>query len=54
MYDEFNGETIVCIIDYKTGNPNPKIENVKYFGEKITEKSPCVIIGKNTKNVSVK
>ena len=30
MYDEFNGETIVCIIDYKTGNPNPKIENVKY------------------------
>ena len=30
LYDEFDGETIVCIIDYKTGNPNLNIKNVKY------------------------
>lgn len=30
MYDEFNGETIVAIVDYKTGNPNININNVKY------------------------
>ena len=43
-----NGQTPEASVE------NLKIENVKYFGEKITEKSPCVIIGKNTKNVSVK
>ncbi len=30
LYEEFNGETIVCIIDYKTGNPNLNIKNVEY------------------------
>ncbi|MBR4178165.1 MAG: PD-(D/E)XK nuclease family protein [Bacilli bacterium] len=30
MYDEFNGETIVAIVDYKTGNPIININNVKY------------------------
>ena len=30
MYEEFNGETIVCIVDYKTGNPNLNLKNVKY------------------------
>ena len=30
MYDEFNGEPIVAIIDYKTGNPSVNINNVKY------------------------
>ncbi len=30
LYDEFNGETIVAIVDYKTGNPNININNIKY------------------------
>ncbi len=30
MYEEFDGETIVCIVDYKTGNPNLSLKNVKY------------------------
>lgn len=30
LYEEFDGETIVCIIDYKTGNPNLNIKNVDY------------------------
>ena len=30
LYEEFNGETITCIIDYKTGNPNLNIKNVDY------------------------
>ncbi len=30
LYDEFNGQTIVAIVDYKTGNPNTNINNVKY------------------------
>ena len=30
LYDEFDGETIVAIIDYKTGNPNTSINNVVY------------------------
>lgn len=30
LYDEFDGNTIVCIIDYKTGNPNLNIKNVDY------------------------
>lgn len=30
MYESFNGETIVAIIDYKTGNPNLNINNIPY------------------------
>ena len=30
MYEKFNGETIVCIVDYKTGNPNLNLKNVQY------------------------
>ena len=30
MYEEFDGETIVCIVDYKTGNPNLSLKNIKY------------------------
>jgi len=30
LYDEFDGETIVAVIDYKTGNPSLKLENVVY------------------------
>lgn len=30
MYNEFDGETIVAIVDYKTGNPNININNIKY------------------------
>ena len=30
MYEEFNGETVVGIVDYKTGNPNLNLKNVKY------------------------
>lgn len=30
LYDEFDGNTIVAIIDYKTGNPNLNINNVEY------------------------
>ena len=30
LYEEFNGYTIACIIDYKTGNPNLNIKNVEY------------------------
>lgn len=30
LYDEFDGNTVVCIIDYKTGNPNLNIKNVDY------------------------
>lgn len=30
LYEEFDGYTIACIIDYKTGNPNLNIKNVQY------------------------
>ena len=30
MYNEFDGETIMAIVDYKTGNPNLNINNVVY------------------------
>jgi len=30
MYNEFDGETIMAIVDYKTGNPNLNINNVIY------------------------
>ena len=29
-YSEFNGKTVVAIIDYKTGNPNLNINNIPY------------------------
>lgn len=30
LYNEFNGKTVVAIIDYKTGNPNLNINNTIY------------------------
>lgn len=30
LYDEFNGQTIIAIIDYKTGNPNLNINNIEH------------------------
>lgn len=30
MYGNFNGETVVAIIDYKTGNPSLNISNIPY------------------------
>lgn len=30
LYDEYNGQTVVAIIDYKTGNPNLEINNSIY------------------------
>lgn len=30
LYNEFNGKTVVAIIDYKTGNPNLNINNTVY------------------------
>ena len=30
LYEEFDGYTVACIIDYKTGNPNLNIKNVDY------------------------
>ena len=30
LYEEFDGYTVACIIDYKTGNPNLNIKNVEY------------------------
>lgn len=30
LYNEFNGKTVVAIIDYKTGNPNLNINNTFY------------------------
>ena len=51
---KFKGTIFVKGYDAEHGVSNLKIENIKYFGEKITKDSPNVRIGDFTKNIHIR
>ena len=52
MYEEFNGETVVAIVDYKTGNPNIDINN-SYYGLDMQLPIYMYLIKNEIKNVRI-
>ena len=52
MYEEFNGETVVAIVDYKTGNHNIDINN-SYYGLDMQLPIYMYLIKNEIKNVRI-
>lgn len=52
LYNEFNGKTVVAIIDYKTGNPNLNINNT-FYGLEMQLPVYIYLIKKEIKDVKI-